>query len=251
MSVQEFNQTHIEGFANPRPISKVRRVLEEWMGSGNKAVDVGCGSGFYTDLCRNIGNQIVGIDITSQVYAARERSLNVCQGNVEVLPFPKEIFSLALSIEVVEHLLQPELMIKEICRVLKPGGTLIITTPNYGYWALRLLYLFGCPPVGLETRFYSGWLQRRAGPFTPPWRDPHIRLFTPSILRRFLDENGFEIEFVRSSFVAFPSGLAPYLPFVIGLPLRVIGKLIGNLNFLGDIYPSLLAAGLLVKAIKR
>lgn len=251
MSIQEFNESHIGGFSNPRPISKVKRVLEEWMGSGHEAVDVGCGSGFYSQLCSELGNKMVGIDITSQVHTAKTRALEVCLGNVEALPFPNEKFTLALSIEVVEHLMRPELMLEEISRVLKTGGVLIITTPNYSFWVLRLLYLFGHPPVGLETRFYVGWLKRKSGPFTPPWRDPHIRLFNPRILRRFLESYGFEVVSIRSSFVAFPSGLAPFLPLALGLPLRIVGKLISNLDFLGDYFPSLLGAGLLVKAVKR
>jgi SAM-dependent methyltransferase len=250
--IREFNEAHIEQFYNPQPVPKVMRVLAEWMGTGRQTIDVGCGSGFYTDFCRHQGNTVVGLELTSQVHAVRARALDVCQGNVEgMFPFPQNTFSLALCIEVIEHLLQPDLMLAEIYRVLRPGGVLILTTPNYAYWVLRLLYLFGRPPVGLPVRHFNGWIRRASARSFPPWQDPHIRFFTPSIARQLLAEYGFEIAAIRSTFVAFPSGLAPFLPLLVGLPLRVLGKLIANLNFLGDLYPSLLAAGLLIRAVKR
>jgi SAM-dependent methyltransferase len=250
--VREFNELHIELFSRPYPIPKAARVLAEWMGTGHRAIDVGCGSGFYTDFCRRQGNTVVGVEITSQVETAHTRALAVCQGSVEqTFPFPNATFSLALCIEVVEHLLQPELMIAEVHRVLKPGGVLILTTPNYAYWVLRILYLFGRPPVGLSGRHFNSWIRRVFAEALPPWQDPHIRFFTPNIARQFLAEYGFEKISIRSTFVAFPSGLAPFLPALLGLPLRAIGKLVGNLNFLGDAYPSLLAAGLLIRAVKQ
>jgi SAM-dependent methyltransferase len=177
---------------------------------------------------------------------------SVCIGNVEgELPFADDTFSMSLCIEVVEHLLQPDLMISEIHRVLKLGGFLLITTPNYAYWVLRMLYLFGRLPVGLNPRQWRYFSYQLSLTNPPPWRDPHIRFFSPAILRRFLNEHGFVVETVRSGFVAFPSGLASYLPFVLGLPLRIIGKPIGNLDFLGDYFPALHSVGLLVRAVKR
>jgi SAM-dependent methyltransferase len=250
-AVQGFNEAHIDTFSQPQPVPKTLRVLSEWMGTGQIAIDVGCGSGLYASLCRERGNAVFGIDITSQVRTAHARGLSVCWGNVErALPFPDKCFSIALCSEVVEHLLQPEQMLSELHRVLKPGGTLILTTPNYGHWVLRVLYLWGRPPVGLPVRHFKGLRQRVSVDSPPPWREPHIRFFTPDILRDFLRAMGFEVESLRSTFVGFPSALAPYLPWLAGLPLRVAGKLIGNLNFLGDRWPSLLAAGVLVKAVK-
>lgn len=252
MTVKDFNETHTGIFAKPHPVNRALQILKEWMGSGHFTLDVGCGSGFYTDLCRMQGNRIVGIDITAQVHTAHAMSLAVCMGNVEVsLPFPDNMFTQILCIEVVEHLLQPDLMLAEIRRVLRPGGMLIMTTPNYAYWVLRILYLFGRLPVGLSIRYYNGVLNRVSVNTPPPWREPHIRFFSPTSLRQFLSQGGFEVESLRVSFVSFPSGLAPYVPWPIGLPLRAAGKLIGNLNYLGDVYPSLLGAGLLVKAIKQ
>jgi SAM-dependent methyltransferase len=251
MAVRDFNELHLENFSHPHPVPKFMQTLKEWSGTGQHVLDVGCGSGFYTHFCQQLGNAAIGIDITSQVQAAHAQNLNVCLGNIEGhLPFPDKTFSLVLCIEVLEHLLQPELTLSEIRRVLRPGGALIVSTPNYAYWVLRLLFLFGRPPVGLPVQHYQGWFQRVKVNSPPPWQEPHIRFFTPAILRQFLRQAGFDLVELRSSFVAFPSGLAPYVPRLMGFPLRVIGKIIGNLDYLGDAYPSLLAAGLVAKAFK-
>lgn len=241
---QQYHSALWESYAHPRPIPKTLATLKKWGGRGHHILDVGCGSGFYAQFFRQQGNLVVGVDITPQgVAATRQRGLEALIANLEAgLPFASQTFDMVTCVEVVEHLLQPERALEEIHRVLRPQGQLIVTTPNYSYWALRLLYLAGMPPVGLG-RYY--------GEDTPPWREPHIRFFNPQSLRNFLSQGGFEPAELRSTFVAFPSGLAPYLPRPLGLPLRVLGKLIGNLEFLGDTWPSLLAAGMLVRAVKR
>jgi SAM-dependent methyltransferase len=152
---------------------------------------------------------------------------------------------------VIEHVLRPAAVLHEICRVMQPGGVLVLTTPNYAHWVLRALALAGMPPMGLDPRHYTGLFRRAPSHNIAPWRDPHIRFFSSKTITSLLNHAGFTVSIIRSSFVGFPSALAPYLPWPLALPLRALGKLICNLDFLGDHWPSLLAAGLLIKAIKR
>lgn len=239
-----FNEALTDLFARPQPLTKPLRLFKGWAGSGKRILDVGCGSGFYAELFQSWGNEVVGLDITREgVVATRRRGVQAMLCDVETpLPLSSASFDMVLCLELFEHLLQPELALSEAHRVLKEGGTLILTTPNYAYWSLRLLYLWGIPPVGLE-RYYTDR-------DVPPWREPHIRFFTPGSLRDFLELGGFKVVEMRASHVAFPSGLAIYLPWLLGLPLRVMGKLCGNLELMGDLWPSLLAAGLLMRATK-
>jgi len=250
--VQDLNKRYVHKFASAMPVLRAQKRLLSMIGAGQKLLDVGCGSGYYTTQFRDLGNEVTGIDLTQDgALAVRTLGVPAYVANVEQgLPFTDKAFDAVTCIEVVEHLLRPDLAIGEIHRVLKPGATLILTTPNYAHWVLRLLYLSGRLPVGLQSRPYTGFRSRQPAEAIDAWLDPHIRFFTPGTIRRLLSQFGFKVEQLRSTFVAFPSGLAPYIPFLPGLPLRVIGKLVGNLEFLGDRLPSLLAAGIMVKAIK-
>lgn len=251
--VQDFNRLYTHKFATAKAIPKAQRKLLALVGKEKTLLDVGCGSGFYTSQFRDAGNRVTGIDLTLEgAQATNQLDIPTSITNLEQgLPFPDCAFETVTFIEVIEHLLRPDLAIQEIHRVLKVEGALVLTTPNYAYWVLRLLYAFGQPPVGLHPRPFTGLRSRQAAEEIEPWLDPHIRFFTPQIIRRLLTQFNFEIISIQSTFVAFPSGLAPFLPWLPGLPLRVIGKLLGNLEALGDYWPSMLAGGLMVKAIKK
>jgi SAM-dependent methyltransferase len=252
-SLQDFNRLHVKQFATAPANLRAQEILLALVSRDQKLLDVGCGGGYYTVQFRDASNQVFGIDITFEGVQATHRSgIPTSVASVEQgLPFPPDTFDAVTFIEVIEHVLRPDLALRAIHRVLRPGGALILTTPNYAYWVLRILLLAGVPPVGLQARPFRGFRSRLPAPGVEAWLDPHIRFFSPRIMRRLLDQSGFEVVQLRSTFVSFPSGLAPYLPWLLGLPLRVIGKLIGNLDFLGDRFPSLLAAGMMIKAIKR
>lgn len=81
----------------------------------------------------------------------------------------------------IEHIFFPNKAIKEIYRVLKPHGRLILSTPNMGYWRYRISYLInGKIP---DTEFNG----------KPPWEWSHIRFFNNQILKEFLTINKFKI----------------------------------------------------------
>src|SRR4029077_13080140 len=94
------------------------------------------------------------------------------------LPYPDSSFDAAVSLEVIEHLFQPEATI----RVVRPGGVVIVSTPNVSYWRRRLdLTLLGrWNPFGYNLAV------------SEPWNDPHIRFFNPGSLHRFLTKVGCE-----------------------------------------------------------
>jgi SAM-dependent methyltransferase len=101
-------------------------------------------------------------------------------GDAGDLPFEDSEFDVVVCIEVLEHLLEPQLAAKEAMRVLSAGGTFLVTVPNVAYWRRRL-------ELGLLARWnpFGDDLSTRE-----PWRDPHIRFFTPKTLRRMLVEQG-------------------------------------------------------------
>jgi SAM-dependent methyltransferase len=77
---------------------------------------------------------VVGIDLETRLDTLNRRSPYGVRGNLEALPFPPDYFDVVISRSVVEHLPDPPAVFREFHRVLKPGGRVILSTPNkYDY----------------------------------------------------------------------------------------------------------------------
>jgi ubiquinone/menaquinone biosynthesis C-methylase UbiE len=129
---------------------EVRRFLPR----GGRVLDVGCGSALVADRSLDIDATYVGFDFGGHhiEYAAKkyaditDRKLAAvfARGDAQLIPFRDSTMDVVVFSEVIEHLLQPELAVWEIARVLKPGGVLIMTTNNASEMPLRtpLSHLF-------------------------------------------------------------------------------------------------------------
>jgi SAM-dependent methyltransferase len=100
---------------------------------GRVLVD-GCGVGMYLARLSKLAVQAVGLDIEHErTVEAHQESQQVVCGAGERLPFPDGWFDLVLSHEVLEHVQDDQAAIREIVRVLRPGGRLVLFVPNRGY----------------------------------------------------------------------------------------------------------------------
>lgn len=103
-------------------------------------LDAGCGDGRYLAALGALPGRpahIVGVDISERILAtaraAAERAgigPELVRANVEALPFGEARFDLVLCAQVVEHLLDPAAGLAELARVLRPGGTLVVSTDH-------------------------------------------------------------------------------------------------------------------------
>ena len=123
-----------------------------------RVLDLGCGTGNYTLELRERGFDVIGLDASgAMVEVARAKGLNCIVGNAYTLPLPDASFDLVLSVTMFEFIHEPEKVLAEIYRVLKPGGEVVVGTMNgQSSWFIfkRLKSLF------IETayryaRFYS------------------------------------------------------------------------------------------------
>jgi SAM-dependent methyltransferase len=168
----------------------LRDLLETHVRPGVRCLDVGCGDGSTAGpwLVRR-GCSYVGVDVSEtavQQAAALGFDARVVD-DAAALPFEDGAFDAALAVEVLEHLFAPQQAVAEILRVLRPGGVLVVTVPNVAYWRRRLdLAVLGrWNPFGDDLSVEQ------------PWRDPHIRFFNPSSLRRMLLAAGFQQVIVK------------------------------------------------------
>jgi SAM-dependent methyltransferase len=174
-----------EGF---KPTDKgsapLRRLLAETIGPDDSCIDIGCGDGGTSAvwLSANAG-QYVGVDVSSgAVELARSRGFEAVHiRDASELPFESGSFDAATCIEVLEHLFDPVAALREMRRVLRPGGVALVTVPNVAHWRQRLDMVAGRWNPGGDDQSVER-----------PWRDPHLRFFTPASLGRLLREAGFQ-----------------------------------------------------------
>ncbi len=115
---------------------------------GERLLDVGCGTGALIEhLSNNRGSlRLFGVDPVSGMLAIARRkvptSVALCQGWAEQLPFPSASFDAVVSCNVFHYLMDPTLALREMERVLRPGGTLLVTDWCDDYVACRLCGLY-------------------------------------------------------------------------------------------------------------
>jgi len=179
-----------------------------------KILDLGCGEG-RNSLLFTTENDAYGLDICPKRMLLNEENAldksyrTLIVSNAINLPFPEASFDIVICTEVIEHVSEARQLVKEINRVLKESGKLVLSTPNLVSLGNRLGMMLG---KGLKLSPFS--FLRGEG-FYPliPWREGgifgkqcnfesirypeqplHVRFFTFESLRKFLRQTGFEVE---------------------------------------------------------
>lgn len=114
-----------------------RDLIRKYLRPGHRLLDAGCGR--YMKFCTELSDtaRVVGIDLDSVLETNNQRAPFGIRGDLGRLPFPSECFDIVISRSVVEHLKNPPDVFREFCRVLRPGGKVVIVTPNkYDYVSL-------------------------------------------------------------------------------------------------------------------
>lgn len=114
-------------------------------GKHHAALDIGCREGIQSEWLKSKGYQVTSIDV-EKVY---EHAL-VVDANKD-LPFEDSSFDLIWCSEVIEHLNDPTHFRAEAMRLLKPGGKLVLTTPNSYFWFYSVAALFGKTRKALQN----------------------------------------------------------------------------------------------------
>jgi SAM-dependent methyltransferase len=192
------------------------RLVGGMSGPDPTVLDVGCGDGSFLDhLASYVGDdrvRWVGVDYSEdQLEKAALLPYEFLQCDLDQgIPLPDASVDLVHAAEVIEHLVDPDLLLEESARVLRPGGQVLITTPNLHAWYNRVLFPFGVQPVFYESSSRSTAVG--AGPLRRLKRQTlpvgHLRLFNRTALVDLLRQEGFEPVLVRGArFHAVPPAL--------------------------------------------
>ncbi|MBI3663826.1 MAG: class I SAM-dependent methyltransferase [Acidobacteria bacterium] len=165
--------------------------LAQRAGERGRVLDLGCAQGNVALLLAEAGMESWAVDLRCEFleYAGRKHErgkFRRCAANAEALPFADDAFELVVWGEMIEHVAYPEKVLGEIRRVLRPGGHLVLSTPNG-----RRLH------TGLPT---FGQVADRAALVTKQFKpdsDGHLFLFAQGELEALLGASGFRLRVHR------------------------------------------------------
>ena len=201
---------------------KRAQTIFEWVPPADDKVilDCACGRGFYLNMYRYVSRcKLVGLELEADIIRKAQRNvghlpdLTLTRGNIYTLPFPDDFFDGVILSEILEHLDDDVAGLREVRRVLKPGGVVAITVPNARYplwwdpinWTLERM---------LHTHI-------RRGPLAGIWAN-HVRLYERDDLRAAVEQAEFAVEAERQ-FTHYSFPFIHNLVYGLGKPLLESG----------------------------
>lgn len=185
--------------------------LFQFVGSGKRTLDIGCGEGFVSARLADMNHKVTGIDALAEPkHLNRMEEYLQCdlmQGLGPVLPqLAGRSFDWILLMDVLEHLPFPERVLNDCHRLLAAGGQMLVSVPNIANVTVRLMLLFG------RFNYTSRGIMDRT----------HLRFYTRRTARQLVNAAGYEI--VREKTTVMP------LEMVLGI--RATNPVMRALNFL-------------------
>lgn len=144
------DEEHFPSTIDPR-IQHVQLLLKFFGDLSDKSVlDVGCGKGRFARVLQeqNPGAEIWGLDISEEMLRFVPAGIKTRAGSMTELPFAASAFDCIYATESLEHAVEIERAVGEMCRVLKPGGKLVIIDKNAEHWGR------------FKTPAWERWFQR-------------------------------------------------------------------------------------------
>lgn len=186
-------------------LTMIDRLVRVHLKDDARLLEIGCGAGNLLLQATVRGSYPVALDLSMQALTfVRSRLEEACRGAEaprgfaciqsvgELLPLPDNSFECILLSEVIEHLEAPQVSIREATRVLRPGGRLMVTTPNYrSFWPIM------------------EWAVDRLNMAPKMAGEQHISKFSPATLQRLLTDCGLNTEYFGTIYT-----LSPFLSLV-------------------------------------
>jgi SAM-dependent methyltransferase len=142
------------------------------LGGKGRLLEIGCGAGFFLKAAEHDGWDVCGIELSEAgcAFAVERLGLRVRREQAEQLSFEPESFDIVAMFDVIEHVLDPRAILAAVHRVLRPGGLVLISTPN--------LNAFSRTALGVSWAVLSP--------------REHLYYFTEATLEQLLERCGFD-----------------------------------------------------------
>jgi len=150
-----------------------------------KILDVGTGSGFYARYAAEKGAKVTAVDMSTEMLGVAKNissknglRISFIKADAQKLPFKNHSFDKVVSVDLIEHLPQPEKFLKRIIEVIKPRGLIVIAWPH-AYSPYRFKY------------YFEKLILQRSLPYT--------RWISTAYVSRWFESNGFRVQKVPTS----------------------------------------------------
>lgn len=178
--VEHYKKYGRNDYLSPITIKRYNELLddfEQYRKSG-KLLDVGCGIGYFLDEAKKRGWEVYGTEYTDEaVGICKEKGIVMNQGVLDPQNYDPETFDVITSFEVIEHINNPKEEIANFNKILRPGGLVYVTTPNFNSllrYRLKSAYNVICYPE-------------------------HLSYYTPKTLKLLFKRSGFRTKQIQTT----------------------------------------------------
>lgn len=172
---------HMHGLLMPALLEELKQVNVSKL----PVFDLGCGNGSVAAAVTQAGYEVMGCDPSATGIETAEKAwphLKLVTGSgYDDLAAKYGRFNTVYSLEVIEHVYDPRLVVKRVSELLEPGGHFILSTPYHGYLKNLILALTG----KMESHF------------TALWDHGHIKFWSEKTITQLLEEAGFKVLRIR------------------------------------------------------
>ncbi len=197
-------------------------MIEE--NSGAKIIDLGCGDGSFAIKIaeKAMAKDIYGVEFLNEAArAARDRGIRAYNADLnESLPFESGSFDIVHANQIIEHLVNTDTFIKEIYRILKFGGYVVVSTPNLASLHNIFSLVLGKQPFPAHVSneiILGNIFNPNHGMRYGSKGEVHLRIFTHESLKELFEYYGFKVEMIVGvGFYPFPRTIASILSRIDG-----------------------------------
>ncbi len=182
--INHYNQYSRNNFISPITVKNYQDLLtsfEPYRKTG-RILDIGCGDGYFLQEAKKMGWKVYGTEYTdSAIEVCNNKGIQMHQGKLTPTNYAADYFDIITSFEVLEHINNPIEEVQNICTILRKGGLVYLTTPNFNAlerYLLKEQYSVICYPE-------------------------HLSYYTPRTLNYLFQKNGFYKKAIKTTGISF------------------------------------------------